>query len=139
MTTDRAGLTGDPGGEGGEGGRGGWGRGCKGSVINYGEGEGASKWENCKSGTFCAPPPPHLHKKVLNSLPPPPHPLKSGNPPSVWLKIQAPVLKLLQSFRCLPPPPFSIAQTFSDPLFCRGITSLAPPPYRFVAPFPHNY
>ena len=30
---------------------------CKGLVINYGEGGGATKWENCGSETFCAPPP----------------------------------------------------------------------------------
>ena len=28
---------------------------CKGLVINYGEG-GATKWENRRSETFCAPP-----------------------------------------------------------------------------------
>ena len=29
----------------------------KGLVINYGEGGGATKWENRGSKTFCAPPP----------------------------------------------------------------------------------
>ena len=29
----------------------------KGLVINYGEGGGATKWENHGSETFCAPPP----------------------------------------------------------------------------------
>ena len=31
-------------------------RSVKGLVINYGEGGGATKWENRRSETFCAPP-----------------------------------------------------------------------------------
>ena len=35
-------------------------------------------------------------------------------------------------FLCLLPPPFGMAKTCSAPHFCRGKTSLAPPPYRVV-------
>ena len=44
----------------------------KGLVINYGEG-GTTKWENCGSESFCAPPPQDRVKLFA------PTPLRSGN------------------------------------------------------------
>ena len=62
-------------------------------------------------------------------MPPPPL-LKGGNilpPLSVWLNLQAPVLKLPQKFFCPPPPHFSRAKAFFTPPFYRDKTSLATP------------
>ena len=70
-------------------------------------------------------------------------PQAGGNllcPPPVWLKLQAPMLKLPQNCLCLPTP-FSMAKMFSVPPLCRGKTLLAlplplcsPPP---PPPLPH--
>ena len=63
------------------------------------------------SETFCDP----LKKRVKLFASPL---LNGGNflrppPPSVWLKLQAPVLKLPQNLLC--PPPFSMPKTLSAP------------------------
>ena len=59
-------------------------------VINYGEGGGATKWEDRGSETFCAPPPPPRDTVKLFAPPL----LNGGNflcppPPPKWLKLQA--------------------------------------------------
>ena len=46
--------------------------------------------------------------KTVKLFAPPP-------PPSLWRKLQAPVLKLPQNLLCPPPPPFSMAKTLSAP------------------------
>ena len=80
-------------------------------------GRGATKWENCESETFPPPPP---FKRVHTFSDPP--------VPSLWLKLQAPMLKLPQN--CVCHPHLSMAKTFSapasppPPFFCRGKTSL---------------
>ena len=61
---------------------------AKGLFINYGEGGGATKWENRGSETFCAPPPSRQGKTFRA----PPPLLKNGNfthTPYKWLKLQA--------------------------------------------------
>ena len=93
-------------------------------------------WKN--RGSPRAPPlnPPLLQDRVKRI----PHPLcKGGNllrppPPSVWLKLQAPVLKIPQNILC---PPFSMAKIMSlPPPFCSGKLHVTPRPC-FVVP-PHN-
>ena len=68
----------------------------------------------------------------LFAPPPPPH-------ASVWLKLQAPITKLLQNVLCPPlppphPPTFSMAKTVSAHSFCGGKT--LPPPLPFCSPPP---
>ena len=92
-----------------------------------GGGGGGTKWENCGPKTFC-PPSPRDRIKLLRP------PFKGWKPPpplpSLWLKLQAPKLKIPQNFLS----PFSTAKTFSAPPFCRGKTSLALPPLLFCSP-----
>ena len=103
-------------------------------VINYGE-RGGLQNGKIAGKTFLAHPP---LKTGGNFSPPTPPPLfKGGNilRPSVWLKLQAVVLEVPQTFLC---PLFRMAQTFSapPPIFCPGKTSLAPPPLPFCSPLP---
>ena len=68
-------------------------------------GGGAAKWGNHGSETVCTPPPPRSRQGKSLCAPPPPPLLKGGHfdpPPSVWLKLQASVLKLTQHFLCYP-------------------------------------
>ena len=83
----------------------------KGPVINYGR--ETTKWENHRSKTFCFP----SSREGKTFCPPP--------PPSVWLKLQDPVLKLPQNLVC---PLISTDKTCSaPPPFGRVKSSLAPP------------
>ena len=62
--------------------------------------------------------------------PPPQGAKHSLHPPSIWIKLQAPVLKLPRNFLC---PPFSMAKTLSAPLFV-GVKLHLPPPLPFCSP-----
>ena len=71
----------------------------KGPVINYGEGEGATKWENClppsgRGKTFRAPPPTFF--LMMETF---------GTYPLLYGLNQAPMLKLPQTWCASPPPP----------------------------------
>ena len=83
-----------------------------------------TKWEHRGSET----PPPPSSRQVKTCCPPPPFKgWKLFAPPSLWLKLQAPVLKLHQN--CLCPPPFSMAKSPPPPPFFVGVKlHLSPPP-----------
>ena len=103
----------------------------KGLVINHGEG-GATTWESHGSETFCAPP----RDRVKLFAPPPL--LNGGNllpppPQSLWLKPQAPMLKLPQNFLC---PPSAWLKLFLSPLFVGVKLHLPPLPFCNPPPLP---
>ena len=98
---------------------------CMGPVINYGE--GATNWENFRSKTFRTSPLPRSPLKQGKSFPVPQLKgveLFAPPPPTAWLKLKCPMLKLHKSLLYSP---FNMAKTFSHtPFYCRGKTSLAP-------------
>ena len=71
--------------------------------------------QNHGSEPFCPPPPPPQDRVKLFPAPHPSYRVEtfcSPPPSSVWLKLQANVLKLPQNWLC---PPFGMAKTFSAP------------------------
>ena len=91
---------------------------------------GGYKIGNRGSETCCPPPLPSRQGKTFRAPL-----LKSGNfscPSFNMAKTSSYRVKTTPK-RFVPPPPFSMAKTFSAPPFHRGKTSLAPPS-RFVAP-----
>ena len=102
----------------------------KGLVINYGEGGGATKWENRGSETFCTPPS-RQGKPFCAPL------LKSQNflrPHFNMAKTLSYCIKTTQKL-VVPPPPFSMSKTFVAPSLFVGV-KLHVVPSRFVAPLP---
>ena len=91
-------------------------------------------------GPKCFAPPPSRQGKSFYAIP---HPLlKGGNllwPPPVWLKLQAPVLKLPQNLLY---PPSGCLKLFQVPptapffIFCIGVTLHLPLPSCFIYPPP---
>ena len=94
-------------------------------------GRGGGGLQNRKiAGPKLVVPPPLRRGKIYY----PPPCFKGLFPPPVWLKLQAPMLKLPQNL-C---PPFRMQKNLlrPPPSFCRGKTSLAPPPLPFCCPPP---
>ena len=104
------------------------------SLIKVGAEEGGGGYKIGKSRVLNLFVPSHL--ETGKSCPPPP-PLKSGNllhPPSVWLKVEAPVLKLHENFYV--PLQYGYNSFHLPPFFCRGKTLLAPPPSPWLCKTP---
>ena len=96
-------------------------------------GRGGYKMGKSRVRNLLRPPPPPQDRVKLFAPPL----LKSGNfsrPPYNMAKTSSFRIKTTPKL-FVPPPPFSMAKTFSAPPFCRRKTSSAPPS-RFVAPPP---